>query len=81
VGRSTSSWALGSELALLGCTVRIEDLDQGAHLSRTFDQYPLGLDRLQLASAGVKMTMTTWCSSTPRPTLTKRLFAPPVSPT
>jgi cellulose biosynthesis protein BcsQ len=51
VGRSTTVWQLGAELAICGKRVRIEDLDQGAHLSRTFDQYPLGLDRLQLASS------------------------------
>jgi cellulose biosynthesis protein BcsQ len=54
VGRSTTVWQLGAELALRGKRVRIEDLDQGAHLSRTFDQYPLGLPGLQLgASAGL----------------------------
>jgi cellulose biosynthesis protein BcsQ len=46
VGRSTTVWQLGAELALRGKRVRIEDLDQGAHLSRTFAQYPLGLDGL-----------------------------------
>lgn len=45
VGRSTTVWQLGAELALRGKRVRIEDLDQGAHLSRTFGQYPLGLAR------------------------------------
>jgi len=50
VGRSTTVWQLGAELALRGKCVRIEDLDQGAHLSRTFNQYPLGLERLQLGS-------------------------------
>jgi cellulose biosynthesis protein BcsQ len=54
VGRSTTVWQLGAELALRGKRVRIEDLDQGAHLSRTLDQYPLGLERLQLAGARVK---------------------------
>jgi len=54
VGRSTTVWQLGAELALRGKRVRIEDLDQGAHLSRTFDQYPLGLPCLQLgASTGI----------------------------
>jgi cellulose biosynthesis protein BcsQ len=54
VGRSTTVWQLGAELALRGKRVRIEDLDQGAHLSRTFDQYPLGLPGLQLgASTGI----------------------------
>ena len=53
VGRSTTVWQLGAELALRGKRVRIEDLDQGAHLTRTFDQYPLGLDGLQLASSSI----------------------------
>jgi chromosome partitioning protein len=48
VGRSTTVWQLGAELALRGKRVRIEDLDQGAHLSRTVAQYPLGLDGLQV---------------------------------
>jgi cellulose biosynthesis protein BcsQ len=50
VGRSTTIWQLGAELALRGKHVLIEDLDQGAHLSRTFGQYPLGLSGLQLAA-------------------------------
>jgi cellulose biosynthesis protein BcsQ len=50
VGRSTTVWHLGAELALRGKRVVIEDLDQGAHLSRTFGQYPLGLPGLQLAA-------------------------------
>jgi chromosome partitioning protein len=50
VGRSTTVWQLGAELALRGKSVCIEDLDQGAHLSRTFGQYPLNLDGLRLAS-------------------------------
>lgn len=51
VGRSTTVWQLGAELALRGRQVRIEDLDQGAHLSRTFGQYPLGLDGLHLGTS------------------------------
>ncbi len=51
VGRSTTVWQLGAELALRGKQVRIEDLDQGAHLSRTFGQYPLGLDGLHLGTS------------------------------
>jgi cellulose biosynthesis protein BcsQ len=53
VGRSTTVWQLGAELALRDRRVVIEDLDQGAHLSRTFGQYPLGLPGLQLAAAAV----------------------------
>ena len=48
VGRSTTVWHLGAELALRGYSVRIEDLDQGAHLTRVFDAHPLGLDNLRL---------------------------------
>ena len=36
VGRSTTVWQLGAELALRGKRVRIEDLDQGRHLSRVY---------------------------------------------
>jgi anion-transporting ArsA/GET3 family ATPase len=52
VGRSTTAWHLGAELALRGYAVRIEDLDQGAHLTRVFDSHPLGLDNLQLGGSG-----------------------------
>jgi cellulose biosynthesis protein BcsQ len=48
VGRSTTVWHLGAELALRGKRVRIEDLDQAKHLSAVFGQFPLGLDGLQL---------------------------------
>jgi cellulose biosynthesis protein BcsQ len=48
VGRSTTVWHLAAELAMRGKRVRIEDLDQGAHLSRVFHAHPLGLDNLQL---------------------------------
>jgi hypothetical protein len=50
VGRSTTVWQLGAELALRGKRVRIEDLDQGRHLSRVFERHPLGMDSLQLAN-------------------------------
>jgi cellulose biosynthesis protein BcsQ len=52
VGRSTSVWQLGAEFALRGLPVRIEDLDQGAHLTRVFKAHPLGLDNLTLGSTG-----------------------------
>lgn len=51
VGRSTTVWHLGAELALRGRRVVLEDLDQGAHLSRTFSQYPLGLQGLHLGTS------------------------------
>ena len=43
--------AIGAELALRGKRVRIEDLDQGRHLSRVFERHPLGL-RARAARAG-----------------------------
>lgn len=52
VGRSTTVWQLGAELAIRGIGVRIEDLDQGAHLTRVFDAHPLGLDNLRLSLSG-----------------------------
>jgi cellulose biosynthesis protein BcsQ len=48
VGRSTTVWHVAAELAMRGKRVRIEDLDQGAHLSRVFDAHPLGLANLHL---------------------------------
>ncbi len=52
VGRSTTVWHVAAELAIRGERVRIEDLDQGAHLSRVFDAHPLGLDNLELGTHG-----------------------------
>jgi len=52
VGRSTSVWQLGAELALRGQRVVLEDLDQGRHLSRVFERHPLGLETLQLNATG-----------------------------
>jgi len=48
VGRSTSAYMLGAELALRGHRVALIDRDQGHHLSRVFDFYPPGLDNLVL---------------------------------
>ncbi len=48
VGRSTSVWHLGAELALCGRRVVLENLDQGRRMSRVFERHPLGLDRLTL---------------------------------
>ena len=50
VGRSTTVWHLGAELALRGCRVLLEDLDQGRHLSRVYTRHPLGFDNLQLGT-------------------------------
>ena len=41
-----------AELALRGCRVVLEDLDQGRHLSRVFVRHPLGLETLKLDSSG-----------------------------
>jgi cellulose biosynthesis protein BcsQ len=48
VGRSTSCWHLGAELALRGRRVVLEDLDQGRHLSRVYERHPLALETLTL---------------------------------
>jgi hypothetical protein len=45
---STTVWHVAAELAMRGKRVRIEDLDQGAHLTRVFDAHPLGLATLHL---------------------------------
>ena len=48
VGRSTTVYMLGAELALRGHRVSLIDRDQGQHLSRVFDFYPPGIDGLVL---------------------------------
>jgi cellulose biosynthesis protein BcsQ len=48
VGRSTSAYMLGAELALRGYRVALIDRDQGRHLSRLLEFYPLGIDTLVL---------------------------------
>lgn len=48
VGRSTSAYMLGAELALRGHRVALVDRDQGQHLSRIVEYYPPGLDTLLL---------------------------------
>ena len=52
VGRSTSSWALGSELALRGCMVRIEDLDQAKHLTTVVQRRGLLIPGLTIGEEG-----------------------------
>jgi cellulose biosynthesis protein BcsQ len=52
VGRSTSSWALGSELALRGCMVRIEDLDQAKHLTNVVQRRGLLIPGLTIGEEG-----------------------------
>ena len=48
VGRSTTVYMLGAELALRGHRVALIDRDQGQHLSRVFDFYPPDVDGLVL---------------------------------
>jgi cellulose biosynthesis protein BcsQ len=48
VGRSTSAYMLGAELALRGHRVTLVDRDQGQHLSRIFEFYPPAVDGLVL---------------------------------
>jgi hypothetical protein len=48
VGRSTTVYMLGAELALRGHRVALIDRDQGQHLSRVFDFYPPAVDCLVL---------------------------------
>ena len=48
VGRSTTVYMLGAELALRGHRVALIDRDHGQHLSRVFDFYPPSIDDLVL---------------------------------
>jgi CobQ/CobB/MinD/ParA nucleotide binding domain len=48
VGRSTTVYMLGVELALCGHRVALIDCDQGQHLSRIFKFCPPGVDSLVL---------------------------------
>jgi cellulose biosynthesis protein BcsQ len=52
VGRSTSSWALGSEFALRGYSVRIEDLDQAKHLTNVVQRRGLLMPGLMIGDDG-----------------------------
>ena len=52
VGRSTTVWQLGAELALRGCSVRIEDLDQAKHLSTIAHRRDLLMPGLSFADRG-----------------------------
>jgi cellulose biosynthesis protein BcsQ len=61
VGRSTTVYMLGAELALRGHRVALIDRDQGQHLSRVFDFYPPAVDNLVLAedrSAAIRIVDT-----------------------
>ena len=61
VGRSTTVYMLGAELALRGHRVALIDRDQGQHLTRGFDFYPPGVDGLVLGedpSAGLRIIDT-----------------------
>ena len=48
VGRSTTVYMLGAELAMRRHRVALIDRDQGQHLSRVFDFYPPGVGNLVL---------------------------------
>ena len=52
VGRSTTVWHLGAELALRGHSVRIEDLDQAKHLSSVVYRRGLLMPGLTIADSG-----------------------------
>jgi cellulose biosynthesis protein BcsQ len=52
VGRSTTVYMLGAELALRGHRVALIDRDQGQHLSRIFEFYPPGVGGLVLGEQG-----------------------------
>lgn len=61
VGRSTTVYMLGAELALHGHRVALIDRDQGQHLSRVYDFYPPGIDNLVLGedpSAAIRIIDT-----------------------
>lgn len=61
VGRSTTVYMLGAELALRGHRVALVDRDQGQHLSRVFDFYPPALSNLVLGddpSAAIRIIDT-----------------------
>jgi cellulose biosynthesis protein BcsQ len=61
VGRSTTVYMLGVELALRGHHVALIDRDQGQHLSRVFDFYPPAVGDLVLgedAAAGLRIVDT-----------------------
>lgn len=53
MGRSTSSWALGAELALRGCSVRIEDLDQAKNLTSVAQRRDLLVPGLTIGDKGM----------------------------
>src|SRR5258708_6284872 len=61
VGRSTTVYMLGAELALRGHRVALVDRDQGQHLSRVFGFYPPPIDDLVLGedpSAAIRIIDT-----------------------
>src|SRR6266852_4115159 len=61
VGRSTTVYMLGAELALRGHHAALIDRDQGQRLSRVFDFYPPSINNLVLgedASAALRIVDT-----------------------
>jgi cellulose biosynthesis protein BcsQ len=71
VGRSTTVWQLGVELALRGRHVRIEDRDQARHLSRMLAQLPpvSGLRVAGAAEPGELLLVDTAPEGSPERTL------------
>jgi cellulose biosynthesis protein BcsQ len=69
VGRSTTVWHLGVELALRNRRVVLEDLDQAQHLSAAFAQNPIDLHGLQLGvpSAGADLAILDTAPEADRP--------------
>lgn len=61
MGRSTTVYMLGAELALRGHRVALIDRDQGKHLSRVFNFYPPSIENLVLgedSAAAVRIVDT-----------------------
>lgn len=75
VGRSTTVWHLGVELALRQRRVVLEDLDQAQHLSAAFAQNPVDLRLLQLgtSSAGADLIILDTAPEADRPRAIRHL--------
>jgi cellulose biosynthesis protein BcsQ len=75
VGRSTTVWHLGVELALRERRVVLEDLDQAQHLSAAFTQNPTDLQLLQLggSSAGADLVILDTAPEADRPRAIRHL--------
>jgi len=75
VGRSTTVWHLGVELALRDRRVVLEDLDQAQHLSAAFAQNPIDLHGLQLGAttAGADLVILDTAPEADRPRAIRHL--------